>query len=131
MKKIKAIVLGGCFFLLLLWIGPSYGTAGGIRLFGGINYFSPIDINKGVKGWSDLHAEFLTKAGYARRGDAEPLQFGIDAGGDVIFSLTPGLAIGIGAGYIHGVKESEIVLSKDTEISMTNKVTISAVPISL
>jgi hypothetical protein len=128
MKRIaKIAIMIGLIFLLLP--GLSFGTGLDLRIYGGLSYFSPQDVNKGVKGWTDLHAEFLTDAGYSQQGDTEPIRWGMDLGGDILVHFTPVVALGIGVGYIKGDKTSEIIFEKGTTVSMTNQIRISAVPI--
>lgn len=128
MKRIgKVVVMTGLLFLLLAALSSGAGLD--LRLYGGLGYFSPQDVNKGVKGWTDQHAGFLTDRGYSRQGETEPIRWGLDVGGDILVHFTPQIALGIGVGYIQGNKASEIVFEDGTDASMTNEIKISAVPI--
>jgi hypothetical protein len=128
MKRVgKIAVMAGLMFLLLP--SPSSGAGVDFRIYGGLAYLSPQDINQGIQGWTDLHAEFLTDSGYSQQGEFEPIHWGMDLGGDILLHLTPQIALGIGAGYIAGNKTSEIVFENGTTVTVTNAVKISAVPI--
>jgi hypothetical protein len=129
MKKIEKTAIIACSLLLLVL--PSISNGGGLelRFFGGAGFLSPHDINKGVKGWSDLHAEFITRMGYSQEGETRPIQLGMDLGGDLLIHFTPHVAIGIGSGYIQATRDSEIIFAKDTTITMSDRSKISAVPV--
>ena len=129
MKKIKKTALIGCSFLLLLLPGISQGTGTDLRFFGGAGIFSPQDINDGAKGWFDLHAGFLKALGYTQEGEVKPIKLGMDLGGDLLLHFTPQVALGIGGGYIQASRASEILFTKSSTITPSNKTKISAVPI--
>jgi opacity protein-like surface antigen len=105
------------------------GISFGLRLFGGLNYLSPADVNEGVKGWSDYYDALATLYGYTVEGEAKPIHLGLDFGGDIIINFTPQIGIGLGIGYIQASKTSEVTFTNGTEGTWTNKPKIKALPI--
>ena len=112
--------------------GPSRGISFGLRLFGGMNYLAPGDVNEAIEeGLSSAYTDMAKLAGISVEGETKPINLGYDFGGDIIVNFTPRVGIGIGAGYIKGKKTSEIGFSNGGELTLTNKPEMSAVPIRL
>lgn len=107
----------------------SSGISFGLRIFGGLGYLSPSDINKGVEGVNDLWSDYLTLWGYTVKGDTKPLHLGFDFGGDIIIYFTSQIGVGFGVGYIQANRTDEIIFKNLEEGSMTNKPKITAIPI--
>lgn len=101
-----------------------------LRLLGGMGIFSPKDINRGIEGWNDFLADLWE---VFQEGEVKPINLGYEFGGDLVISLTPNIGIGIGAGYIQGVKTSDQTFSSDygVEGTITNKPKIRAIPIKV
>lgn len=122
-------------FVVFLLLAPllAHSTQLGLRLFGGAATLSPTDINQGTKGWVDMHAGFFTRyAGVSLSGEANPIKMSLEGGADLLIYLSPRVALGIGAGYIQGKRDSELIIKGPTsESKMTSQPSVTATPIRL
>ncbi len=72
-----------------------------LRLYGGLNYLNADDVNHGTRAFFDWGRTYLAPPpGGTIEGGYEPIHWGYEFGGDIIFELSPRLGIGIGAGYL-------------------------------
>jgi hypothetical protein len=79
-----------------------------LKLYGGVNDIAVGDLNKGLEGLIDL---WNVPHGIAVADKYNPVHFGPDLGGELTFSLTPRLGIGLGIGFIQACKESTIEIA--------------------
>jgi len=79
-----------------------------LRLYGGISGIAGGDLNKGLEGLIDV---LNVPHGIAVTGKYNPVRFGPDFGGELIFSLTSRLGVGLGIGYLQARKESTIEIA--------------------
>jgi hypothetical protein len=122
MKKILMLVAA-----LSLAAVPGFSQRFAFKLSGGLDYASGGDLAAGIQGQSDyLNTE------YGTTGEYKIPRLGLNFAGEIIFFLRPHLGIGIGAGYLHHVQESQITYDvSDIAATETIKPTISVVPITL
>ena len=120
LRKRVFCLLQLAFFLLLPGLATAKQDAQNIRgirlsahglslkLYGGISGIAGGDLNKGLEGLIDI---LNVPHGIAVTGKYNPVRFGPDFGGELIFSLTSRLGIGLGIGYLQARKESTIEIA--------------------
>jgi hypothetical protein len=111
------------FALALLGFGQKVD----LRIGGGWNYALGGDLAAGLQGQSDyIHDQ------YAATGQYKAPKSGWGGEGELILTILPRLGIGIGAGYLRHVQESQIAYASSS-ISITEKVKpdISVIPVTL
>lgn len=83
---------------------PHYYTEVGftIRLFLGYNMISRGDVNAGAHGLLDTSNDKLTSWGLIPDNQFSNMKSIFEMGGDVLYNLTPRLAVGLGAGSLKG-----------------------------
>ena len=132
MNHSRLVAMTVVFCLLLI---PSVLSAGSFsfRLYGGGNYLSGGDLNKGLQGWADYWTARRIDEGYAlQSGSFNPVHLGLGAGGDILFHLTPRLAVGIGTEYIAASKSTSFAFQAPLEsIDWEYVGKPSAVPVKL
>jgi hypothetical protein len=79
-----------------------------LKLYGGVSEIAGGDLNKGLEGLIDV---LNVPHGIAVTGKYDPVHFGLDFGGELIFNLTSRLGIGLGIGYIQAHQESTIEIA--------------------
>jgi hypothetical protein len=103
-----------------------------LKLSAGINYLLYGDINEGVKGWSDFWEDSVIWTGYSVDGEAKSIHFGYDLECELIINFVPQIGIGLGFGYIHGTKKSEVTF---TSLALNglwiNKPKVKTIPVKL
>jgi hypothetical protein len=120
-----------------LWeVEPEFfqGIGLSVKLSGGLSYFGSGDIDRGTKGIFDVTADSLSAAGYLVDERMDPLHTGIEVSGDIIYSISRRIGIGLGVDYIYAtVKNLLIVTGKElpTEEQISSSPKITAVPIRL
>ncbi len=104
-----------------------------LRIYGGGNYLSGGDLNRGLQGWADYWSAFRTNQGYTQQtGAFQPVHFGLNAGGDLMFHLNPHLALGIGTELVSASKTTTFdYRSSSASIDWEYSGKPSAVPIKL
>jgi len=118
-----------------LWLLASAGFSqeSSIKLSGGLGFATGGDLNKTIKGTSDLRRDFDGAAG-----ELKPVNLGLNFDVEFIHHFTPSLGLGLGIGYFRASKESGPLTSEigipgiftlGSEYSI--KPMISAVPITL
>jgi len=75
-----------------------------LRMQGGMSYLFANDINDHLQATTD----YWTDRGVDVEGEFEPLQNGIEFGGEFIVNLTPHIGIGLGGGYIQASSKSTV-----------------------
>jgi hypothetical protein len=91
--------------------GSFFGLKITLRLQGGWNAFSGGDIKKGIDGMYDNGVAYLLDTGYPTIENARDSgRGGIEAGGDLIYAITPRFGIGIGMARTSAWKESHFLL---------------------
>lgn len=130
--------LGVLLPALTLAAFPAWGLAGGeeqrfsLRFRGSYSYLQAGDVNTGLGGWFEFIRLMGEDEGMTATGGYSPLHSGYEFGADLFFSLTPTVAVGLGAGYLKSVRSSDMSLT-GAEVAMTvhGKGKLSAVPIRL
>ena len=118
-----------------LWLLASAGFSqeSSIKLSGGFGFATGGDLNKTIKGTSDLWRDFDGAAG-----ELKPVNLGLNFEVEFIHHYTPSLGLGLGIGYFRASKESGPlssaigvpgIFSLSSEYSI--KPVISALPITL
>jgi hypothetical protein len=104
-----------------------------IRLYGGGAYLRGGDLNLGLNGWTDYWKANYRLQGYTEQtGSFTPVHLGYNAGGDIIFNLTPRLGIGLGAEFLQASKSSVLTFqSSSTTLTWTIVGKPSAVPVKV
>jgi len=83
-----------------------------LRLCGSAATLSPTDINRGTKGWTDMHAGFYARyPGATLSGKVNPIKMSLEGGAALLFYLNPRVAHGIGASYVQGKRYSELIIN--------------------
>src|SRR5512136_2134773 len=80
----------------------------GFKLGGGLAYVGGGDPNTGLQGWSDIYDYTLTMGGDIVSGGYSPVHLGMNFTGELLFQITPEMAIGLGGGYLSAKKTSEM-----------------------
>ena len=75
-----------------------------LKMHGGMNYLFSNDINDHLQATTD----YWNDRGVDVEGEFEPLQNGIEFGGEFIVNLTPHIGIGLGGGYIQASSKSTV-----------------------
>ncbi len=105
-KKYLYIYVSAC----VLWLIPQPTLADGrisLRLWGGWAYLAVGDVNAGTQAFFDWGKTYLPPPpGGTITGGYEPIHWGYELGGDVIFQLSPKLGVGLGAGYLQMSRET-------------------------
>jgi hypothetical protein len=102
-----------------------------IRLYGAPGLFSGGEIND-VRGLADYYNYLADAAGFTVGGEYKPAHFGLEAGVDFIFNLTPRVGIGLGVGYLNAARESVITLtSGSSEFTQTLRPAYGSIPLRL
>jgi hypothetical protein len=87
--------------------GAFFGLKISLKLRGGWNSFSGADLDPGSGGLYDQAVDDLSSRGVIIiRNEKKSNHSGFEAGGDLIYSITPRFGIGVGAGSIHTKQES-------------------------
>lgn len=87
--------------------GAFFGLKISLKLRGGWNIFSGADLDPGSGGLYDQAVDDLSSRGLTIiRNEKKSNHSGFEAGGDLIYSITPRFGIGIGAGSVHTKRES-------------------------
>jgi len=90
--------------------GAFFGLKISLKLRGGWNIFSGADLDPGSGGLYDQAIDDLSSRGVTIiRNEKRSNHSGFEAGGDLIYSITPRFCIGIGAGSVHAKQESLLV----------------------
>jgi hypothetical protein len=99
-------------------------------LSGGASYVSAKDLNDGAKGAVDLQNAKLAKE---QSGTASPAHLSYIIGGEIAFSLSSLLCLGLGADYFQGENESEVKFfeSGKTIATLTVRPKFQALPLRL
>jgi len=95
---------------------------------GGLTFVG--DLNTGAAGLADYYAAQINKSADQ---DVSPVRAGIQFGGEVAFTIAPGLKIAVGAEYLKASRESVLTFGEDalTPSTLTVKPGFSALPIHL
>ncbi|HCS47393.1 MAG TPA: hypothetical protein DIW61_03735 [Candidatus Aminicenantes bacterium] len=90
--------------------GAFFGLKISLKLKGGWNIFSGADLDPGSGGLYDRAIDDLTSRGVTViRNEKRSNHAGFEAGGDLIYSITPRFGIGVGAGSVHTKRGSLMV----------------------
>ena len=82
--------------------GAFFGLKISLKLRGGWNIFSGADLDPGSGGLYDQAVDDLSSRGVTIiRNEKRSNHSGFEAGGDLIYSITPRFGIGVGAGSVH------------------------------
>lgn len=139
MKKNRTRFISPAVSLLVLWsvclVSPRPAEAQAvftIKATGGFAYLAGGDWASGLEGQLDLMTAFGAAMGYAAQGEFKPVHSAWEAGGDIIFSMSPVLSVSAGIGYIESAgSQTDIILSQagwdSVTLSQTPRVT--AIPI--
>jgi len=102
-----------CVFLQAAVL-PSSGLDLSFKLSGGYSFLVLNDVNRSLRDWVEFHKkEVASVPGWTfSGGKAEKVRGGFDLEGEVLLSLTPRWAVGIGSGYSYGeVTESRSAIT--------------------
>ncbi len=135
MKNIRRAITWLAIVLVLILADPAAGFGSDLKfslnLYGGLNYLSGGDLNKGLQGMNDYDGRFFWYYGLSHvSGEYEPVHMGMNFGGDFILQITPALGIGLGAGYLQGKSESHITYGP-VDAGDDTTARVQAVPIRL
>jgi opacity protein-like surface antigen len=83
---------------------PGHKIEFSLKLYGGMNYLLASDINNHLQATTD----YWNDRGVDVNGEFEPLQMGIDFGGEFIINLTPHIGIALGGSYIQASSKSTV-----------------------
>jgi len=90
--------------------GAFFGLKISLKLRGGWNIFSGADLDPGSRGLYDQAVDDLSSRGLIIiRNEKRSNHSGFEAGGDLIYSLTPRFGIGVGAGSVHAKRGNLLV----------------------
>jgi hypothetical protein len=93
--------------------GAFFGLKITLKLEGGWNIFSGGDIEKGIGGLYDNAVAAISASGTPiMQNVRESSHAGLEAGGDLIYCITPRFGIGIGAAKVKAGKESYLVFQQ-------------------
>ena len=95
-------------------------------LSGGASYASVKDLNDGAEGAADLQKDKLYKE---QQGSAQAAHLGYIIGGEIAFSLSSHLCLGLGADYFQGENESEVRFLDGTTDTLKMKPKFQALPL--
>ncbi|HCS48001.1 MAG TPA: hypothetical protein DIW61_06990, partial [Candidatus Aminicenantes bacterium] len=116
-------------FLISLVLLPGLAFSDGkisLRFHGGWTFISGGDANHGTQSYFDYHKSLWPESS----GGFRTVHNGYEAGGDIVFELTPRLGLGIGGGYMNISRSSRMSLSIGlSNASVFAKPSLSAVPI--
>lgn len=109
------------FILLLSALAISaraaYGAGRGfkpgfyLRLYGGLNYLKGGDLNTGLKGFADSAIYEFANSGYSHSGgEYQDMNWGAEAGGELVFQFSRNFGLGVGADYSQAAKSSTVSL---------------------
>lgn len=119
MIKKNIFVIGFVFLFVLI---PHSSQAGGrisLRLWGGWAYIAAGDVNAGTQAFFDWgKTYFAPPPGGAIAGGYEPVHWGYEFGGDIIFELSPKIGVGIGAGYLQMSRDTPPTFSAEPYVMM-------------
>jgi hypothetical protein len=97
-------------------------------LSGGAIYASAKDLNDGATGAVDLQKD---KLGMDQEGNVQPAHLSYIIGGELTFSLSSHLSLGLGADYFQGENESDVKFLDGTQETLTVKPKFQALPLRL
>ena len=81
-----------------------------LKLAAGLNLFSGGDFYRGAAGMLDSNADAFILSGYTEESRrTKSFRSGFEAGGDIIYHVSPRLGVGLGMDYIHAIAESLFV----------------------
>ncbi len=115
--KIGCIVVLLSLGAVLAIPGTAYGAGKGfrnglsLRLYGGLGYLQGGDLNTGMKGFCDSAIYEYSKGGYTHSGEYQDVNWGVEAGAELVFQFSRNVGLGIGAGYIAAEKISSVTLT--------------------
>lgn len=117
-KKILHISL-----FLVIFVHFTYGMELSIKFSGGLNYSKMANINRVLQDWVVFKERFadINKHWIFVEGDIPEFHSSYDFDGELIFSLTSHLALGLSGGYIYGELGED-----DTEVTMKEAVSESS-----
>jgi hypothetical protein len=102
-----------------------------IRFYGGLGLYSGGDINE-AGGMADYYSNYLEDLGFSIDGEFHAAHFGLEAGADFIFNITPSIGIGLGVGYLNASRESLITMAKGSvDFTQTIRAAYGSVPLRL
>ena len=128
MKKLLGML---CCALLLLAALPGASEAQirfGFKGYGGLNYLSGGDLNKGAQGFSKFALGLLD--GASPKGEYSPLHLGMNFGGEFLLQFSPSMGVGLGVGYIAASRSDEITYTAASTVEFTWAPKVSAIPIT-
>jgi hypothetical protein len=103
-----------------------------LKISGGINYLSRTDYDASDKGWSDLRKITMESQGGTQSLEHNPLDWGGEIGGEIIFNLNSRFALSGGVGYITGKTSSKETTTLEGIIdSHTTYLTAKAFPVTV
>lgn len=111
-------MLAGLTLLFLLLVAPLAMEAGRLklRIFGGGDYLQGGDLNRGLQGWTDYWKANYNAQGYTQQtGSFNPINLGLNVGGDVILLLSQHWGFGMGTEYIMATKSSALTFQSATK----------------
>lgn len=124
-------------FALLFIVFPHSTQAAGrfsLKLHGGLTYLLAGDVNAGSQAFFDWgKTYFAPSPGGTITGGYEPVHWGHEFGGDIIFELGPEIGVGIGAGYLQMSRDAPPfmmrIVDAPLELDQTVGTKISTIPI--
>ncbi|MCX6554971.1 MAG: outer membrane beta-barrel protein [Candidatus Aminicenantes bacterium] len=102
-----------------------------LRLYGGLNYLKGGDLNTGLKGFADSAIYEFANSGYSHSGDYQDMNWGAEAGGELVYQFSRYLGLGVGVGYSQASKSSAVTLMGSDTVKFIFNPKASAIPIKV
>lgn len=111
-----------------IMVAAAAGSPVYVFLWGGGGMTAVGDLNAGAEGLAAFYAAQINRSADQ---DVAPVRTGLQFGGELGFSVLPGLRLAVGAELLRAEKESVLAFTGDTEIpaSFTAKPAFSALPV--
>ena len=127
--------IGVLFILVVSWFPPAAGAAPGrisFRIYGGGAYVSGGDLNDGLQGWADFwKANYAYQGSPYKAGAYKPVHVGFDFGGEVVFSITSRLGIGLGAEFLRAKQTTNMTFQPDIDWTFSGEPSVVPVKLSI
>lgn len=103
-----------------------------LRLYGGLNYLKGGDLNTGLKGFADSAIYEFGNSGYSHSGgEYQDMNWGAEAGGELVFQFSRNFGLGVGAGYCQAAQSSTVTLMGSDTVNFIFNPKASVIPIKV
>ena len=110
---------------------PGFKPGFSLRLYGGLDYLKGGDLNTGLKGFADSAVYDFGKSGYSHSGEYQDMNWGLEAGAELVYQFSRHLGLGISAGYRQAAKSSTVTLTGSDTVNFIFNPKASAIPIGV